>query len=42
MTNASSFASGFVKTMKRDYVALMPNLDEATAVRDLAVAFEQK
>jgi putative transposase len=30
----------FLKTMKRDYVAFMPKTDAATAVRNLAVAFE--
>ncbi|CAG9186972.1 IS3 family transposase ISRso10 [Cupriavidus pampae] len=33
-------AESFVKTMKRDYVAFMPKPDAATAVRNLAVAFE--
>jgi hypothetical protein len=30
----------FVKTMKRDYVALTPKPDAATAARNLAIAFE--
>lgn len=33
-------AERFVKTMKRDYVALMQKPDAATAVRNLAIAFE--
>lgn len=33
-------AESFVKTMKRDYVAFMPKPDAATAVRNLAIAFE--
>jgi len=33
-------AESFVKTMKRDYVTFMPKPDAATAVRNLAIAFE--
>jgi putative transposase len=33
-------AESFVKTMKREYVALMPKPDAATAARNLAIAFE--
>jgi putative transposase len=33
-------AESFVKTTKRHYVAFMPKPDAATAVRNLAVAFE--
>ncbi|MDR6498202.1 transposase InsO family protein [Burkholderia ambifaria] len=33
-------AERFVKTMKRDCVALMLKPDAATAVRNLAIAFE--
>jgi transposase InsO family protein len=33
-------AESFVKTMKRDYIAFMPKPDAATAVRNLAIAFE--
>ncbi len=37
---SNGMAESFVKTMKRDYVAFMPKPDAATAVRNLAVAFE--
>lgn len=36
----NGMAESFVKTMKRDYVALMPKPDAATAARNLAIAFE--
>lgn len=37
---SNGMAESFVKTMKRDYVAFMHKPDAATAVRNLAVAFE--
>jgi transposase InsO family protein len=37
---SNGMAESFVKTMKRDYVAFMPKPDAATAVRNLAIAFE--
>jgi putative transposase len=37
---SNGMAESFVKTMKRDYVAFMPKPNAATAVRNLAVAFE--
>jgi putative transposase len=33
-------AESFVRTMKRDYIAFMPKPEPATAVRNLAIAFE--
>lgn len=33
-------AESFVKTMKRDYIGHMPKPDRATALRNLAIAFE--
>ncbi|QTP35999.1 hypothetical protein B7759_04634 [Burkholderia glumae] len=37
---SNGMAESFVKTMKRDYVAIMPKPDAATAARNLAIAFE--
>jgi len=37
---SNGMAESFVKTMKRDYVAFMPKPDAATAVSNLAIAFE--
>lgn len=37
---SNGMAESFVKTMKCDYVAFMPKPDAATAVRNLAIAFE--
>ncbi|GAB5097446.1 hypothetical protein YK56LOC_31620 [Caballeronia sp. HLA56] len=37
---SNGMAESFVKTMKRDSVSFMPKPDTATAVRNLAVAFE--
>lgn len=37
---SNGMAESFVKTMKRDYVTFMPKPDAATAVRNLAIAFE--
>lgn len=37
---SNGMAESFVKTMKRDYVAMMPKPDAVTAIRNLAVAFE--
>jgi putative transposase len=34
-------AESFVKTMKRDYVAFMPEPDAPTAAHNLAIAFER-
>lgn len=39
-TSACSRAEGFVKTIKRDYVAHMPKPDRETALRNLTIAFE--
>ncbi len=33
-------AESFVKTMKRDYISIMPKPDGLTAVKNLAEAFE--
>lgn len=33
-------AESFVKTMKRNYIRHMPKLDRATALCNLAIAFE--
>lgn len=33
-------AESFVKTMKRDYISVVPRPDARTAVQDLAMAFE--
>lgn len=33
-------AESFVKTMKRDYISVMPRPDALTGVRHLAIAFE--
>ncbi len=33
-------AESFVKTMKRDYIRYMPKPVRATALRNLAIAFE--
>jgi transposase InsO family protein len=38
---SNGMAESFMKTMKRDYVAFMPKPDAVTAMRNLAVAFEQ-
>ena len=37
---SNGMAESFVKTMKRDYVVMMPKPDAATAIGSLAVAFE--
>ncbi|CBW74346.1 Transposase [Mycetohabitans rhizoxinica HKI 454] len=37
---SNGMAESFVKTMMRDYVAFMPKPDTATAVPNLAIAFE--
>lgn len=37
---SNGMAESFVKTIKRDYIAFMPKPDAATAVRNLAIAFE--
>lgn len=37
---SNGMAEGFVKTMKRDYVAFVPKPDAPTAARNLAIAFE--
>lgn len=37
---SNGMAESLVKTMKRDYVAQMPKPDTATALRNLAIAFE--
>lgn len=37
---SNGMAESFVKTMKRDYIDFMPKPDAATAVRNLAIAFE--
>ncbi len=36
----NGMAESFVKTMKCDYVAFIPKPNAATAVRNLAIAFE--
>ncbi|GAB7535784.1 hypothetical protein BGC_20000 [Burkholderia sp. 3C] len=37
---SNGMAESFVKTMKRDYIAIMPKPDAATAARNLAIAFD--
>nr|WP_211287053.1 IS3 family transposase [Halopseudomonas oceani] len=37
---SNGMAESFVKTMKRDYTSRMPKPDRATALRNLAIAFE--
>ncbi|MDH4554659.1 IS3 family transposase [Pseudomonas sp. BN417] len=37
---SNGMAESFVKTMKRDYIGHMPKPDRATALRNLAIAFE--
>lgn len=37
---SNGMAESFVKTMKRDYIAHMPKPDAATALQNLAIAFE--
>ncbi|WP_440466168.1 IS3 family transposase [Pseudomonas sp. YH-1] len=37
---SNGMAESFVKTMKRDYIRHMPKPDRATALRNLAIAFE--
>ena len=37
---SNGMAESFVKTMKRDYISIMPKPDGLTAARYLAVAFE--
>jgi len=37
---SNGMAESFVKTMKRDYIRHMPKPDQATALRNLAIAFE--
>src|SRR5687767_924861 len=37
---SNGMAESFVKTIKRDYVAMMPKPNATTAIRNLAVAFE--
>ncbi|MDX9002575.1 integrase core domain-containing protein, partial [Salmonella enterica] len=37
---SNGMAESFVKTMKRDYISIMPKLDGLTAVKNLAEAFE--
>jgi len=37
---SNGMAESFVKTMKRDYISHMPKPDRATALRNLAIAFE--
>ena len=36
----NGMAESFVKTMKRDYISIMPKPDGLTAVKNLAEAFE--
>ncbi|HGJ5067370.1 TPA: integrase core domain-containing protein, partial [Salmonella enterica subsp. enterica serovar Muenchen] len=38
---SNGMAESFVKTMKRDYISIMPKPDGLTAVKNLAEAFEQ-
>ena len=40
MQPAEGMAESFVKTTKRDYIRHMPKPDRATALRNLATAFE--
>ncbi|MCR3986023.1 integrase core domain-containing protein, partial [Aeromonas caviae] len=37
---SNGIAESFVKTMKRDYIEMMPKPDSRTAVGNLAIAFE--
>ena len=37
---SNGMAESFVKTMKRDYISIMPKPDGLTAVKNLAEAFE--
>ncbi|HIH8983123.1 TPA: integrase core domain-containing protein, partial [Serratia marcescens] len=37
---SNGMAESFVKTMKRDYISVMPRPDARTAVQKLAMAFE--
>ena len=37
---ANGMAEGFVKTMKRDYISVMPKPNREVALMNLAVAFE--
>ncbi|HBZ2636584.1 TPA: transposase, partial [Klebsiella pneumoniae] len=37
---SNGMAESFVKTMKRDYISIMPRPDARTTVQNLAMAFE--
>lgn len=37
---SKGIAESFVKTMKRDYISIMPKQDELTTAKNLAEAFE--
>jgi putative transposase len=39
-SESNGMAESFVKTMKRDYISIMPKPDGLTAVKNLAEAFE--